>query len=355
MTELTPPEAAKVRRVLVTISCWHSALRRASRRSRHRAEEKTQQTAARPRFGRPQRRSRRPGPGEPVAIRASATSASRPSRGQGSVHRQDRRPRTGLGLGFRQRAHPLFDREGGFLGGWGGHGDGQFAFRSPEGLAISGNNLYVADTWNHRVVRYTLAGEWKGSVLGFMGPRGVAVGPDGSVWVADTGNHRVVKYDAALKNQEVIGVGGSEPGKFKSPVSIAFGPSGNVYITDAGNSRIQVLDKDGKYLSSWSIPWLAKSWQARLETDRTGPIYLSYPEGSEVLSFDRSGAPSDDWTEASGEKLPCRSALGANRKQGILYVADIANRKLLTSAPPRSRSIARVARRCRDRRLRRSR
>ncbi len=228
----------------------------------------------------------------------------------------------------------VFDRDGGFLGGWGGHGNGQLAFQSPEGLAISGDNLYVADTWNHRVVHYTLSGEWKGSVTGFMGPRGVAVGPDGSVWVADTGNDRVVRYDAELKNEKIVGGRGTEPGEFKGPVSIAFGPSGSAYITDAANGRIQVLDKAAKYQTSWSIDWLAKSWQARLETDRKGTVYLSNPGGAEVLAFNPSGALERRWTEASGEKLLLPIGLGADRKRGILYVADIASHRLLTVSLP---------------------
>lgn len=224
----------------------------------------------------------------------------------------------------------LFDQNGGYLGGWGGNGSAKTSFKTPEGLAVSKNGLYVADTWNHRAVRYSPTGEWKSSVAGFMGPRGVAIGPDGSVWVTDTGNSRVIKYDANLENPQIVGASGTEPGKFKGPVGITISASGNVYIADAGNRRIQVLDKDGKYLSSWSIPWLEQSWEARLETDQNGTVYVSYPDGSEVISFDKSGAPGKHWNvDDSGQKFLRPVGLAIDRKQGILYVTDTGSKKVL--------------------------
>lgn len=233
----------------------------------------------------------------------------------------------------------LFDSGGGFFGGWGGNGDGKLFFNHPEGLATSRDNLYVADTWNHRVVRFSLAGEWKGSVTGFMGPRGVAVGRDGSVWVADTGNSRVVKYDAALQNPQTVGAVGTKPGEFKGPVSIAVGPSGAVYVTDPGSSRIQVLDKDGKFVSSWSLPWLEKSWQAHLEVDQDETLYISNPEGSEVVSFIGSGKPDRRWTaDSSGERFLRPIGLAVGRKQGILYVMDTASHKVLKINLPARKS-----------------
>lgn len=209
--------------------------------------------------------------------------------------------------------------------GWGGVGGENTEFRSPEGLAVSGEDVYVADTWNHRISHFTRGGEWKGTVSGFMGPRGIAVGKDGSVWVADTGNHRVVKYDAALKNENVVGKPGKEPGEFKGPVGIAIGPSGTVYVADTGNRRIQALDPDGKFLRQWTVPWFEKTWMVQLEVGPDDTVYVSNPDAGEVTSFSRTGSPGRSWkVDDSGLNFIRPVGLGIDREKKILYVSDSA-------------------------------
>jgi hypothetical protein len=78
-----------------------------------------------------------------------------------------------------------------------GTGDGQFD--SPSGVATdSSGNLYVADTSNHRIQKFTSAGlyvtQWGSYGSGnnqFDGPKGLHLGPTGNIYVADTGNERI--------------------------------------------------------------------------------------------------------------------------------------------------------------------
>ncbi len=120
----------------------------------------------------------------------------------------------------------VFDRDGGSLGGWGGRGSGEFGFRELCGLAIAGDALYVADTWNGRVRAYTVDGLLRASAAELYGPRGIAVAPNGRVWVADTGNHRIVSYGPLLDDPRIVGKKGGRPGEFASPIGIAVSPRG---------------------------------------------------------------------------------------------------------------------------------
>jgi hypothetical protein len=89
-----------------------------------------------------------------------------------------------------------------FIAKWGslGHGDGQFY--CPYGIAIdSSGNVYVADTDNSRIQKFTSGGsfiaKWGSGGSGdgqFYYPFGIAVDSSGNVYVADTYNHRVQKF-----------------------------------------------------------------------------------------------------------------------------------------------------------------
>jgi len=99
----------------------------------------------------------------------------------------------------------IFDRQGGFIGQFGGEGDGPTEVRLPAGLAVSPHNgtLYVADTENNRVVRYSPTspdpmplGQKGSGPDQFLSPGGVAIDKAGNVFVADTGNKRILRLAA---------------------------------------------------------------------------------------------------------------------------------------------------------------
>lgn len=182
----------------------------------------------------------------------------------------------------------IFDAEGGYLGGWGGRGNGTYQLREPCAVAIRGEDLYVADTWNGRVQYYTLAGEWKATAAGLYGPRGVAAAPDGRVWVADTGNNRLMVYDSSLATPEAVGKPGKGPLEFGGPVGIAAGSDGKIYVADVGNRRVQVLDAAGKFLAEWPFPGWSTWVEAHLEADESH-VFVSDPGANSVVIFDKSG------------------------------------------------------------------
>lgn len=259
-----------------------------------------------------------------------------------------------------------FDAQGKFIrliGEGKGEEDGQFKPLSDtaSGTGASGvaidkeGNVYVADTWNHRVQKFDKNGvfvtKWGGFVnLGdaggfgdadkntkFYGPRGVAVGPDGNVYVADTGNKRISIFtpDGAFVREISSGmtpekIAANYPfngdGELVEPIGVAVDTQGNVYVADTNNKRIQKFDSSGKYAAQWPIA--AGAWdpgstmEPFVATDPQGNVYVTGPTAKKIYKYSPTG-------QALGEKttgvqnvtlsLPTGVTVGSD---GQVYVVD---------------------------------
>lgn len=221
----------------------------------------------------------------------------------------------------------IFDASGGFLGGWGGRGSGIFGFRQLCGVAIRGNDVYVADTWNGRIQSFSLSGEWKATAApDLYGPRGVAVAADGTVWVTDTGNKRVVVFDKDLNERRRIGHLGSGPLEFSEPVGIAVGPTGSIYVADTGNRRIQILNAQGSFLGALAIEGWQSGAEPHLAVDDDGALYVADPTENALLELTPAGALRRRHTQDdAGQELSGPTGVAIDRKNRLLYVINSGN------------------------------
>ncbi len=172
------------------------------------------------------------------------------------------------------------DQEGNLIDSWGSFGASDFnlniaapagTFSEPWGIAVGPDgSVYVADTWNHRIQKFTADGEFitmwgdfgaAETLYSFWGPRGVAVDDEGRVFITDTGNKRVVIFDSEGNALSAFGGAGLEVGQFDEPVGIDVDDQGRVYIADTWNDRIQVMIPDGNSLTySTNIEWEIEGW-----------------------------------------------------------------------------------------------
>lgn len=172
---------------------------------------------------------------------------------------------TSGGSGATTTIANLFDRAG--------KGKGAGQFMAPRGIAIGPDGtITIVDQLNYRVQQFDANGAFLrqfgsagttpdkfGQLKGFaFGPTGLAAAPDGTLFVADTWNHRVSVFSPTgqplrqwgtfFNGQDDAAGLPMHPSDFYGPRGIAIGPDGLVYVTDGGNGRLSVFKQDGTWV-----------------------------------------------------------------------------------------------------------
>ena len=144
-----------------------------------------------------------------------------------------------------------------FVTTWGSYGQGNDQFDRPSHVAVdkAGDDVYVVDSGNNRIQKFTADGifitTWGsgGNATGsFNNPRGIATDYSGNVYVADSGNERIQKFTLAnpcpAETYQVVtgvcfvnlwGSHGSGDVQFDRPTDVAVDNAGDVLVLDKWN------------------------------------------------------------------------------------------------------------------------
>lgn len=129
---------------------------------------------------------------------------------------------------------------------------GQDVLERPMNLSIRDGVLYVADYFTDSIEVFDLDGNHRRSVSaadGLNSPGGVDAFPDGSVLVADTYNHRIVHLDRdgeVLRQWGETGKAGRGRGEFRYPTDVTILPDGGFVVAGGYAYRFKRFDADGR-------------------------------------------------------------------------------------------------------------
>ncbi len=183
------------------------------------------------------------------------------------------------------------------IGSWGSQ-EGQF--QNPSGVALdTSGNIYVADTKNHRIQKFspngTFLAKWGSRGTGnlqFSSPSSLAVDVQGNIYISDTENHRIQKLSPDGTLLAIWGSNGDGNGQFKYPEGIAVDLQGNVYVADWDNNRIQKFDPNGKFIKKWGTRSRDEGqfvYPRGVATDLNGNVYVADSGNNRIQKFDADG------------------------------------------------------------------
>ena len=137
------------------------------------------------------------------------------------------------------------------------------ALKGPSDLCVSGDEIYIADTGNNRIVvldsGFRRVREWNGTDspdgrLDFAAPEGVFVAEDGRVLIADTGNGRLVVTDREGRFLDVYGAPVTDilPEDFQyRPIKVAADKAGRLFVVSQSfNMGLLQFDREGRFIQT---------------------------------------------------------------------------------------------------------
>ncbi len=227
-------------------------------------------------------------------------------------------------------------------------------FYEPWGIAVDNEGfVYVADTWNHRIQKFTADGQFvkmwgyfgqAENPDGFWGPRDIAIDKQGRLFITDTGNKRIAVFTTDGEFITQFGTAGFELGQFDEQVGLAIDSQDRIYIADTWNQRVQVFGSDPAIPSyipqlSWELPasWLGESLENKpfIAIDANDHVFVTDPEKFRVLEFDAAGKFIRGWGDYSpgpdGFGLPSGIEVDA---EGHVWVSDAGNNVIMRFTLP---------------------
>ena len=123
-------------------------------------------------------------------------------------------------------------------------------YTNNHGCAESGGFIYSIDFNGSRITKHANDGTLVASWTGVNAAHTISVDSDGTLLVADTGNHRIVRFSPSGEVLQVIGQFGSADGQLNVPHDVCVDAEGSILVADTGNHRVVRFSKQGAFFSA---------------------------------------------------------------------------------------------------------
>jgi len=198
-----------------------------------------------------------------------------------------------------------YEADGTFVFQFGGFGwsDGELS-RPTDVCAREGFRLFVVDAGNERIQEYDIGDSSpEGTAFPFEEGRGLSgealvrpvrmdVDREGRIYVSDELCHCVWIFSATGALVTQLGGLGDAPSRFRNPAGVAVGPKGAVYVADAGNARVQVFDSIGNWKAVWNGPADDPLEEPTgIDVAPDGNVYVADATAARVRVFTPAGVP----------------------------------------------------------------
>jgi tripartite motif-containing protein 71 len=210
------------------------------------------------------------------------------------------------------------------------------------GLAVSGSFVYVADTGNDRIQRFTLSGEQPRVLI----PPGTLDVPQGltvrgtRITVADDRNHRLVVFDTGGRMLGTVGAGrGANPGQLAHPYDVASDAAGRLFVADDLNHRVVRFSAPPRYpyKGRWGSYGTSRgqlAYPRGLAVGPQGQIYVANTGNDRIDVFDRGGTLQGSFGSSGRAVGQFHAPMGvAADASGVRAVADSVNGRIQLLAP----------------------
>jgi YD repeat-containing protein len=221
-----------------------------------------------------------------------------------------------------------------YLAQFGTSGTGGGQFKEPQSIVLDKEgHVWVTDAGNNRAQELSTAGVYTRQVTAsttpvpIKAPDGTAIDSTGHVWVADTEKSRVDELSSTGEYLKRFGTEGSGEEQFKKPQGIAIDSAGHVWIADTGNNRIEELSSSGFFIRAFGSEGTETGKfkkPAALAIDSSGNVWVADTQNNRVQEFSSTGTYLREYTE--GIEKPEGIAADAS---GDVWVSNTSHNKVV--------------------------